>query len=174
MKTSPSPSAAVQPAQVNHDRLNYRPLVTAGVVLGLGQGGFFDGIVFHQLLQWHHMLSSIETDMTVAGMEINTVGDGVFHILNWVLTLTGIFLLWRAGRQASVAWSGRALLGAIFMGFGLFNLVEGLIDHQILGIHHLKYGPNQLLWDTGFLASGALLIALGQLLIYISKQSSTT
>ncbi|MCK1539441.1 DUF2243 domain-containing protein, partial [Bradyrhizobium sp. 176] len=31
--------------------------ISAGVLLGLGLGGFFDGIVFHQLLQWHHMLS---------------------------------------------------------------------------------------------------------------------
>ncbi|TIP73091.1 MAG: DUF2243 domain-containing protein, partial [Mesorhizobium sp.] len=28
---------------------------SAGILLGLGLGGFFDGIVLHQLLQWHHM-----------------------------------------------------------------------------------------------------------------------
>ncbi len=27
-----------------------------GLLVGLGLGGFFDGIVLHQLLQWHHML----------------------------------------------------------------------------------------------------------------------
>jgi uncharacterized membrane protein len=32
--------------------------VSAGIFFGLGLGGFFDGIVLHQLLQWHHMLSS--------------------------------------------------------------------------------------------------------------------
>jgi uncharacterized membrane protein len=26
----------------------------AGIFLGLGLGGFFDGIVLHQILQWHH------------------------------------------------------------------------------------------------------------------------
>ena len=32
--------------------------VSAGVLFGLGLGGFFDGIVLHQVLQWHHMLTS--------------------------------------------------------------------------------------------------------------------
>jgi hypothetical protein len=31
----------------------------AGVFLGLGLGGFFDGIVLHQVLQWHHMVSLV-------------------------------------------------------------------------------------------------------------------
>ena len=35
-----------------------RPLVTAGILLGIGLGGFVDGIVFHQILQWHNMLSA--------------------------------------------------------------------------------------------------------------------
>jgi uncharacterized membrane protein len=30
------------------------------VLLGLGLGGFFDGIVLHQILQWHHMLSAVK------------------------------------------------------------------------------------------------------------------
>jgi uncharacterized membrane protein len=32
--------------------------VAAGLLFGLGLGGFFDGILLHQVLQWHHMLSS--------------------------------------------------------------------------------------------------------------------
>lgn len=28
-----------------------------GFLLGIGFGGFVDGIVLHQLLQWHHMLT---------------------------------------------------------------------------------------------------------------------
>ncbi len=145
--------------QSNQD--HYRPLITAGIVLGLGQAGFFDGIVFHQLLQWHHMFSSIETDMTVAGLELNTLGDGLFHLLDWLLTLLGIFLLWRAGSRSDVPWSTPVFVGALLIGGGLFNLIEGVIDHQILGIHHLKPGPNQLIWDMGFLAVGATLAGMG-------------
>ena len=150
---------------------NSKPLIIAGVVLGLGQGGFFDGIVFHQLLQWHHMFSSVETDMTVAGLELNTLGDGLFHLLDWLFTLAGIFLLWRAGTQSS-NWSGRTLLGSILAGAGLFNLIEGIIDHQWLGIHHLRSGEAQLLWDLGFLGAGLLLVLIGYQLIRAGEVSS--
>ncbi len=39
--------------------LRLGPLVAAGLVLGVGFGGFVDGIVLHQILQWHNMLSSV-------------------------------------------------------------------------------------------------------------------
>lgn len=32
--------------------------LAGGLLLGLGLGGFFDGIILHQVLQWHHMLTS--------------------------------------------------------------------------------------------------------------------
>jgi uncharacterized membrane protein len=54
-------------------------------------------------------------------------------------------------------------------GWGLFNLVEGLVeglvDHQILGVHHVRDDLGApLSWDLAFLASGVLLIAVGWLL----------
>lgn len=165
---SPSSNAIASTQEPIKPR-NYRPLILAGLVLGLGQGGFFDGIVFHQLLQWHHMFSSIKTDMTIAGMELNTFGDGLFHLFDWLMTLIGIFLLWYAGRQEQEAWSGQVFGGALLIGAGLFNLVEGVLDHHILGIHHLKPGPNQLLWDLGFLGAGALLVGIGLILVRGSK-----
>ena len=48
----------------------------------------------------------------------------------------------------------------------MFNLVEGLVDHQILGIHHVRDdlgGP--LSWDLGFLAFGTILIVVGTALV---------
>jgi uncharacterized membrane protein len=50
-------------------------------------------------------------------------------------------------------------------GWGIFNVVEGLIDHQLLGVHHVRDdlgGP--LSWDIGFLVFGVLLIVGGWLL----------
>lgn len=167
--TSQSLENSTEDAAQPRQRYNYRPLVTAGIVLGLGQGGFFDGIVFHQLLQWHHMFSSVKTDMTVAGLELNTVGDGLFHLFDWILTLVGIFLLWQAGKWQDVPWSGQTFGGALLVGAGLFNVVEGIIDHHILGIHHLRLGPNQLLWDISFLAVGALLVGVGLRLIQTAR-----
>jgi uncharacterized membrane protein len=145
--------------------LNRRPLIVAGIVLGIGQGGFFDGIVFHQLLQWHHMLTNIETSQTVAGLELNTIGDGLFHLFDWLMTLTGIFLLWRALKREDVARSTQTFIGSLLVGAGVFNVVEGIIDHHILQLHHVKPGSNELAWDLSFILVGLFLIGVGWLLI---------
>lgn len=57
-------------------------------------------------------------------------------------------------------------------GWGGFNLVEGLVDHQLLGVHHVRDdlgGP--LAWDLGFLALGAALVAVGWLLMRSGSRS---
>lgn len=145
-----------------------RPIVVAGTVLGVGLGGFVDGIVLHQMLQWHHMLSSEGgyPTTTVAGLEVNTLWDGIFHAATWVMTVLGLALLWRAGERPGARWSGRAFVGALAVGWGLFNLVEGVVDHHILGIHHVREDVEHvLLWDLGFLTLGALLVVGGWLVI---------
>ena len=150
----------------------FRPLILAGVFLGLSIAGFFDGIVIHQLLQWHHMFTSVETSRTVAGLELNTLGDGLFHLLDWLLMLVGIALLWRVCLRSEVPRSTPVFVGALLIGAGLFDFVEGLIDHQILGIHHVKPGPHEFAWDMGFLALGLGLTALGGWLVqYYAKPS---
>ena len=141
------------------------PLITAGIFLGVGLGGFVDGILLHQLLQWHHMLSSVRPLTNTANIDLNMVWDGLFHALDWVFTVIGVVLLWRAGGRDDVPWLSQTFIGSIVIGTGLFDLVEGLIAHQILGIHHVKPGPNQLAWDLGFLAFGALLIVIGWIII---------
>jgi uncharacterized membrane protein len=50
-------------------------------------------------------------------------------------------------------------------GWGLFNVVEGIVDHHLLTIHHVRDDvPDPLWWDVGFLAFGAALIGLGVVL----------
>lgn len=142
-------------------RVHYGPMMSAGILLGTGLGGFVDGILLHQIFQWHNMLSSRIPPTNLVDMKVNMVWDGLFHALTWTMTLAGIVLLFRAGRRADVPWSGRVFAGGILGGWGLFNFVEGLIDHQILGIHHVHPGAAELAWDLGFLASGVVLIAVG-------------
>ncbi|WP_293335542.1 DUF2243 domain-containing protein [Microcoleus sp. CAWBG58] len=144
---------------------NRRPLIIAGILLGIGLSGFFDGIVLHQLFQWHHMFSSVKTDSNVAGLELNTIGDGLFHAADWLVTVAGIFCLWRAVNHKDVPLSTQTFLGSILIGAGLFDFVEGIVDHQILGIHHVKPGINELAWDLGFLAIGLILALLGWMLV---------
>jgi uncharacterized membrane protein len=147
------------------------PLIVAGIFLGLGLGGFFDGIVLHQILQWHHMLSNVRPLTTISNIDVNTVWDGLFHAFDWIMTVIGVVLLWRAGRREDVPWLSNIYFGSILMGAGLFNLVEGVIDHHILGIHHVKPGPHQLAWDLGFLAVGALLVVLGWVMVQKREQN---
>ena len=46
-------------------------------------------------------------------------------------------------------------------GWGAFNLVEGLVDHHLLGLHHVRDGAAQLAYDLAFLVLGALLVLVG-------------
>ncbi len=143
---------------------NRRPLVAAGTALGIGMGGFVDGIVFHQILQVHNMLSAVRPPNTLVNVEINMFWDGLFHAFTWVMTAVGLALLWRAVKQPRTPLSTRAFVGSMILGWGLFNFVEGIIDHQLLGIHHVVEGPGHLPYDLAFLASGVVFLAVGALL----------
>lgn len=141
---------------------NLKPLVTAGIFLGIGLGGFVDGIVLHQLLQTHNMLSARIPPTTIPNIEINMFWDGLFHAVTWLMTSAGLALLWRAGaRRDEVPWSGKALVAALFLGWGLFNLVEGVIDHHILHLHHVVERLGVSVFDYAFLASGVIFILGG-------------
>jgi uncharacterized membrane protein len=150
------------------DRQKSTPILRAGIFLGLGLGGFFDGIVLHQILQWHHMLSEIYPATNLDNLELNTLLDGLFHGATWIFTVIGLFLLWQAIRNKTVFLSGSVLMGSMLIGWGLFNTVEGIIDHHILQIHHVRPGENQLFWDLGFLAWGIAML-VGGWFLYRSK-----
>jgi uncharacterized membrane protein len=145
----------------NHARPLNRPTATGPtILLGFGLGGFFDGIVLHQILQWHHMLSAHTPPDTLANLQFNTLADGLFHASTWIFTSLGLFLLWAAVRRgASLGWN--RLIGGLLAGWGAFNVLEGIIDHQILGLHHVRPGPDELLYDIGFLGWGAVMLAVG-------------
>ncbi len=114
------------------------PSRLAGLLYGLGFGGFVDGIVLHQVLQWHHLVSERRTDDTLEGLEANTLADGLFHASTYTFVAAGLAVLWRSARRTHLRWSGKLLAGTLLMGFGLFNLVEGVVDHHLLGIHHVN------------------------------------
>lgn len=40
-----------------------RRLAWAGAIIGFALGGFFDGILLHQVLQWHHLFSLVSGDI---------------------------------------------------------------------------------------------------------------
>jgi uncharacterized membrane protein len=143
-------------------------LVQSGIVLGAGFGGLADGIILHQILGWHHLVcydrycrpTSIEQLLT------ENTQDGFFHLGLWLVLLLGTAMLFRAARHADREWAGRVLVGSMLAGCGLFNFVEGLVNHQILGIHHVLPGnPHQFLFDMLYLGNGLLFLTVGVCLI---------
>ena len=144
---------------------NRRPLISAGTLLGIGMGGFADGIVLHQLLQIHNMMSAVRPKDSIVNMEVNMFWDGLFHAACWTFAVVGLAMLFRAGRRPEVPWSGKTLVGSMILGWGVFNLVEGIIDHHILGIHHVVERLGLSVWDWAFLGSGVAFIAIGLTMI---------
>lgn len=68
-------SASIVTSSITESRNHSRLLIVAGILIGMGLAGFFDGIVLHQVLQWHHMSSSVCPGDNVANLEINTFWD---------------------------------------------------------------------------------------------------
>jgi uncharacterized membrane protein len=151
-----SPTATPRGAQ--------RPTRAPGLLFGLGLGGFVDGIVLHQVLQWHHLLSHVDAypTTTVAGLEVNTLADGFFHAAMWFLVLAGAIATLRAFRHGRLAPSWSFHVGLVLAGWGAFNVVEGVVDHQLLGIHHVRDDLGApASWDIGFLVVSVLLVVAG-------------
>ena len=143
------------------------PSKVSGLLYGIGFGGFIDGIVLHQILQWHHMVSHVDDYpmTTVAGLEMNTLADGFFHVATWFFVFFGSITAITAWRQGRLAPSWSFHFGLVLAGWGIFNLVEGIVDHHVLGVHHVRDDLGApLSWDLGFLAFGALLLVGGWLL----------
>jgi uncharacterized membrane protein len=152
--------------------------VAAGIFFGLGLGGFFDGIVLHQLLQWHHMVTDAGYPPdSLENLKINTFWDGLFHALTYVFVAIGLGLLWRAARRTHLRWSSKLLLGTLLIGFGLFNLVEGVVNHQLLGLHHVNETVAReqwIYWDVGFLIWGAAMLIAGWLLLRSGRRETSS
>jgi uncharacterized membrane protein len=140
---------------------------TPGIVLGLGMGGFVDGFLLHQILHWHNMGSAKVPPVTLEAMQQNMRWDGLFHAAVWALTLLGVYLLARDARRGRILPDTRMLTGQLVLGWGIFNLVEGLIDHVFLGIHHVRDLPVYVpVYDWVFLLIGGLgFVLLGRVVI---------
>jgi uncharacterized membrane protein len=152
------------------------PLVRAGIVLGLGFGGFADGIILHQILGWHHLICVTAhcQPASIGQLQLQNTQDGFFHLALWLVSLVGTAMLFRAVRHPAPAWKGRVLFGSMLIGWGLFNLVEGIIDHHILGIHHVLPGnPHQFWFDLLFLAAGAVFFMIGARLIRLPGSTNS-
>ncbi len=134
------------------------------LLTGFGLGAFLDGIVLHQVLQWHHLVVARVPADDLAGLEANTLWDGVFHLVSWLVVIAG--LVWTARSRAAlrpVPW--RSLTGALLVGWGVFNITDQVLFHLLLEAHHIRMVEDYQLYDWGYTAIGAVLVAAGLRLV---------
>ena len=149
-----------------------KPLTRAGIFLGVGLGGFVDGILFHQILQLHNMLTGRLPKTSIPNIEINMFWDGIFHTFTWGMTLVGLILLFRAHSVRNILWTSRVFVGSLFLGWGLFNVIEGIVDHHILNLHHVVELRGQSIFDVLFLLAGAVFIVGGWMAIRSARTNA--
>ncbi len=139
----------------------------AGLLLGFGMGGFFDGILLHQILQWHHLLSGFGAgggSSPLADLRVQVVADGVFHALMYAVAAAGLWSLYRS--RGAAAPPRRALLASFLVGFGAWHVIDAVLSHWLIGLHRLRMDvPDPLPWELGWLGVfGVLPLAAGLLL----------
>jgi len=60
-------------------------------MLGFAIGGFFDGILLHQVLQWHHLLSGLQGGR-FDDLRFQIMADGLFHLLMYLRSASRAFI----------------------------------------------------------------------------------
>ena len=140
-------------------------LTWAGYLLGFSLGGFFDGILLHQVLQWHHLLSAIEAP-AFRDLRVQVLADGLFHALMYVIAATGLWMLWRSRHAFAEPGADRRAFASALIGFGVWHIIDGILSHWVLQIHRIRMDSgNPLFWDLlWFLVFGVAVAALGWLL----------
>ena len=143
-----------------------RSLLIAGGVIGVALGGFFDGILLHQILQWHHFLSLVPGE-ALRDLKNQIIADGAFHVLMYLVASLGLWLLWRARPGLAQAGSGRRLLGSVLLGFGVWQFIDVVVFHWLVGIHRIRVDvPEPLPWDIGWMVVFGVPASLAGLWLY--------
>jgi uncharacterized membrane protein len=127
------------------DHASPTPTLGWTILLGFGLGGFFDGIILHQVLQWHHLLSLWNE---AGDLSWHVLWDGIFHVLMYGITALALWGLWRAGVPR-----GWRFLAGFLIGFGIWNVVDLVVFHWLLEVHHIRVDAAEpLLYDLGWFA----------------------
>lgn len=123
-----------------------RSIIGPALLTGFALGGFVDGVLLHQILQWHHLLSlALPPD----ALRAQILWDGLFHVAMIGVAAVGLLGLWRRREELE----GRPLAFWLLVGFALWQLVDVVFFHWILGIHRVRVDrPDPLAWDIGWLA----------------------
>jgi uncharacterized membrane protein len=123
-----------------------RRLSVAAAFLGFALGGFFDGILLHQILQWHHLLSGLP--QAADDLRFLVLTDGLFHLAMYLVAAFGLWWLWTARAVLAEQGHGRAVFAFGMVGFGTWHVIDAFVSHWLLGIHRIRMDSEMpLLWD---------------------------
>ncbi len=137
----------------------------SGILFGVGLIAFFDEVVFHQLLHWHHFYDLSTTSMGL-------ISDGLFHAFSWFATIAGLFMFADL-RRRNALWFTR-WWGGVFLGAGVFQLYDGIIQHKLMGIHQIRYVENVIVYDVVWNIFALAIIIVGIILINRTQNHKTT
>lgn len=145
-------------------------LLWGATALGFGAAGFFDGIILHQILQWHHLLSSLTVGV-LGSLRAQVAFDGLFHAVMYVIAAIGIYLIFRHRRALAQPLAARQVQARFLIGFGTWHIVDAVVSHWVTGIHRIRMDVNNpLAWDIGWL----LIFGIAPILLarYLNRRSN--
>lgn len=137
------------------DAARFRPFSQrfdwAAYSLGFALSGFFDGILLHQVLQWHHLLSGLRTGV-FADLRVQVMADGLFHAGMYAIAVVGLWQLYRARSHLARPGANRRFIANFWIGFGVWHVLDALLSHWLIGIHRIRMDvAHPLPWDVAWL-----------------------
>lgn len=145
-------------AMANH---YFKRNLWSGFFFGLGLVAFVDEAVFHQLLHWHHFYDKATTS-------VGLVSDGLFHAFSWLATVGALFMV--ADLRRRNAWRVSAWLGGLYLGAGVFNFYDGIVQHKLMRLHQIRYNVNILPYDIVWNVLAVMMIIFGVILLIRSQK----
>lgn len=132
-------------------------------LIGVGIMAGVDEIIFHQLLAWHHFY-----DLSTPA--VGLASDGVLHAAELIVIVAGFFLFADVRRRNALAkiwaWAG------FFLGAGIFQVFDGLVNHKVLRIHQIRYDVYILPYDIAWNVFGGTLIVIGSLILLRARSAA--
>jgi len=139
---------------------NWVPLTIVSTIIGMGLGALTEGIFLHQVMEGRET-ADVKALMTVR--EMRWLWDVLFFLIILLVISTGVVLLWRLLFKPGINRSGYLLVGGGLLGWGTFNIVEGVINHHLAAFHRL--GGDLYMWSAGLLALSSVFLIGGYVLI---------
>lgn len=155
--------------EADADGGSVRPVAVAGAMFGVGLGAALDTVLFHLVLQHHHLVSGLVDPASEAGLRTNVLADGLFLLLTIGVMGVGVARLWTLARDPRVRWAADAYVGGVVVGVALFNLFDGVVNHALLGLHH-AVEPRLDAYDAAWVAISLVLLGAGW---YVVRASET-